>query len=65
VLNTVQQLGVAFGIALLGAIFFDHLASSRGDFTTSFGLTLWFDVGAMALVCCLMFALPRKVEAAW
>jgi EmrB/QacA subfamily drug resistance transporter len=63
--NTVQQLGVAFGIALLGTIFFDHLASSRGNFTSSFGLTLWFDIGAMALVCCLMFALPRKPQPAW
>ena len=64
-LNTIQQLGVAFGIALLGTLFFDHLASSRGNFTGSFGLTLWFDVAAMVLVCGLMFALPRKVEAAW
>ena len=63
--NTIQQLGVAFGIALVGTIFFDHLVSSRGNFISSFGLTLWFDIGAMALVSCLMFALPKKPAPAW
>jgi EmrB/QacA subfamily drug resistance transporter len=56
-LNTVQQLGIALGIALIGTIFFDRLTVSR-SFSSSFGLTLWSDVGAMALVFLLMFALP-------
>jgi EmrB/QacA subfamily drug resistance transporter len=72
-LNTIQQLGIALGIALLGTIFFDQLtsafasrtATAASAFTSAFDLTLWFDVGAMALVCCLMFALPKRVEAAW
>jgi EmrB/QacA subfamily drug resistance transporter len=63
-LNTVQQLGIALGIALIGTIFFDRLTVSR-SFTSSFSLTLWSDVGAMALVFLLMFALPRRAAAAW
>jgi EmrB/QacA subfamily drug resistance transporter len=63
-LNTVQQLGIALGIALIGTIFFDQLTVSR-SFTNAFGLTLWSDVGAMALVFLLMFALPRRAAAAW
>lgn len=61
VLNTVQQLGVAFGIALIGTIFFGRLSASR-SFPSSFDVTLWCDVAAMALVFLLMFALPRKVR---
>jgi EmrB/QacA subfamily drug resistance transporter len=58
-LNTIQQLGVAFGIALLGTVFFGKVAASR-SFTHAFQLTLWYDVAAMVLVLGLMFALPPK-----
>ena len=72
-LNTVQQLGVALGIALIGTIFFDRLAALLGTrtaaagpaFSMSFRTTLWYDVGAMALVFVLMFALPRRTAVAW
>jgi hypothetical protein len=63
-LNTTQQLGVAFGIAVAGTIFFDRLAVA-GSFSSAFGSTLWYDVGAMALVFVLMLALPRRLAAAW
>ncbi len=63
-LNTIQQLGIALGISLLGTIFFDKLAASR-SFTHAFQLTLWYDVAAMVLVLGLMFALPRRLATAW
>jgi hypothetical protein len=73
VLNTIQQLGIAFGIALLGTTFFDRLTglfstrttSAGPAFSASFNLTLWYDVAAMVLVFLLMFALPRKPAPAW
>jgi EmrB/QacA subfamily drug resistance transporter len=68
-LNTIQQLGIALGIALLGTIFFDAAAVGPGQsnavaasrsFTHAFQLTLWYDVAAMVLVLGLMFGLPPK-----
>jgi len=74
-LNTIWQFGTAFGIALLGTIFFNRLnellrthAAGRAAgmaYNASFGLTLWFDLGAMVLLFCLMFALPRRAVSTW
>ena len=43
VLNAVQQLASAIGVALLGTVFFNALAV--GDFHHALGRTLWLDVG--------------------
>ena len=47
VLNAVQQLASAIGVALLGTVFFDALGA--GDFHHALGRTLWLDLGLTVL----------------
>ncbi|GIF47677.1 EmrB/QacA subfamily drug resistance transporter [Asanoa ferruginea] len=52
VLQTGQRIGSAIGIAAIGAVFFDRLASSRGDYSEAFrtGLLVTILFMAIALV---------------
>ncbi|TCK22739.1 MFS transporter [Pseudonocardia endophytica] len=49
VLQTGQRVGSAVGISLVGAVFFGHLASSRGDWDVAISIGLRVTVGLVAL----------------
>ncbi|MFC9927351.1 MFS transporter [Streptomyces sp. NPDC127190] len=57
VLNTVNQLGSAAGVAVLGVLFFGLLAGHRG-FPASFSQVLWYETGLLAAAFLLVFLLP-------
>jgi predicted MFS family arabinose efflux permease len=61
VLNAIQQLASAIGVALLGTVFFDAL--SGGDFHHALGRTLWLDVGLTVLAIALMPLMPMQARA--
>nr|WP_312034132.1 MFS transporter [Actinoplanes sp. TBRC 11911] len=61
VLQTGQRIGTAVGIAAVGALFFAQLASTRGDWATSFRAALWLTV---ALVVVALAAAVAEVIAA-
>ena len=48
VLQTGQRVGSAVGISLVGAVFFGHLATSRGDWNAAISLGLRVTVGLVA-----------------
>lgn len=56
VLQTGQRIGAAVGIAVVGAVFFDSVAATRGDFATAFRHGLWVTIGfvLVALVIALV-----------
>ena len=56
VLNAVQQLASAIGVALLGTVFFDALGA--GDFHHALARTLWLDLGLTVLAIVLMPLMP-------
>jgi hypothetical protein len=56
VLNAVQQLASAIGVALLGTVFFDALGA--GDFHHALARTLWLDLGLAVLAIVLMPLMP-------
>jgi len=60
VLNAMQQLGGAIGIAVLGTVFFSVAAA--GGFTGAFERTLWIEAGAIAATAALVCLLPRRAR---
>jgi hypothetical protein len=67
VLTAVQQLGGAFGVAVLGTTFFHALsagdATSRiGQFRDAAGVALWFAAGLVGVAFLLTFLLPRRAR---
>ncbi|MEV0404439.1 MFS transporter [Actinoallomurus sp. NPDC050550] len=54
-LTSVQQLGSSLGMAVLGTIFF----GVRGGFVEAMKVTLWVEIGLLALTFLAVFLLPR------
>jgi EmrB/QacA subfamily drug resistance transporter len=66
VLNAVQQLSAAAGVAVLGTVFFDTLgagALGRAHFHHALGRTLWIDSGLIVVALLLMPLMPRRARA--
>jgi EmrB/QacA subfamily drug resistance transporter len=69
-INALQQLGAALGIALIGTLFFSlapivHTAGGAAaahDFAGAMRSTLWVEVGLLAATFALGFLLPRKAR---
>ncbi|MEU0858925.1 MFS transporter [Streptomyces griseofuscus] len=59
VLNSVNQLGSAAGVAVLGMLFFGLLAGRR-SFSTSFSEVLWYETGLLTVTFLLVFLLPVR-----
>ncbi|MEV0995151.1 MFS transporter [Nonomuraea sp. NPDC050202] len=60
-LTGVQQLGGAFGTAVLGTLFFDLLAD-QWEFGASMEVTVWVEVGLLLLTFALSYLLPRRAR---
>ncbi|MEV4563582.1 MFS transporter [Nonomuraea sp. NPDC049419] len=60
-LTGVQQLGGAFGTALLGTLFFNMLAG-QWSFGVAMQVTVWVEVGLLALTFGLSYLLPRHAR---
>ncbi|MCF6474829.1 DHA2 family efflux MFS transporter permease subunit [Nonomuraea sp. MG754425] len=60
-LTGVQQLGGAFGTAVLGTLFFNLLADQTG-FGRSMEVTVWVEVGLLAATFALTYLLPRRAR---
>ncbi|GAA3098900.1 MFS transporter [Nonomuraea salmonea] len=60
-LTGVQQLGGAFGTALLGTLFFNMLAG-QWSFSAAMQVTVWVEVGLLALTFALSYLLPRHAR---
>jgi EmrB/QacA subfamily drug resistance transporter len=60
VLNALQQLSGAVGVAVLGAVFFDALDGDH--FGRALGRTLWIDAGLIVLALLLIPLLPRHAR---
>jgi EmrB/QacA subfamily drug resistance transporter len=60
VLNAIQQLGGAIGVAVLGTVFFSVL--SHAGFAAALRRTLWWEVGVMVAVLALTPLLPRAAR---
>ncbi|GAA3539922.1 MFS transporter [Nonomuraea rosea] len=60
-LTGVQQLGGALGTAVLGTIFFNLLAK-EWDFGSAMQVTIWVEVGLLALTFGLSYLLPRRAR---
>jgi EmrB/QacA subfamily drug resistance transporter len=56
-MTSIQQLGSAFGSALLGTIFFNEIA---GGFTDAMQITLWAVTGLLAVTFAMVFLLPMQ-----
>ncbi|WP_030456594.1 MFS transporter [Herbidospora cretacea] len=63
-LTAVQQLGGAFGVALLGTVFFGLLGDvpSPATFETAMETTLWVVAGMLLLTFVVSFLLPKHVR---
>ncbi|WP_219471961.1 MFS transporter [Nonomuraea rhizosphaerae] len=61
-LTAVQQLGGALGSAVLGTIFF-NLLRSQWSFGAAMQVTVWVEVGLLALTFALSFLMPRRARA--
>ncbi len=62
-MTAVQQLGGAFGVALLGTIFFNQVTGGPNpDFIGATQLVLWVVVGMLLLTFCTAFLLPKKAR---
>nr|BFE82970.1 hypothetical protein GCM10020093_055710 [Planobispora longispora] len=62
-LTAVQQLGGAFGVALLGTVFFDRLAAQAiPDFGGVMTTILWVVAGMLLLTFVTAFLLPRQAR---
>ncbi|MEV4106064.1 MFS transporter [Nonomuraea sp. NPDC049695] len=61
-LTAIQQLGGALGTAVLGTLFF-NLLQNRWSFGSSMQVTVWVEVGLLALTFALSYLLPRKARA--
>jgi MFS transporter len=60
VLNAMQQLGGATGIAVLGTIFFSAAAS--GGIAEAFERVLWVEAGVLVVVAALVCLLPMRAR---
>lgn len=60
VLNAIQQLGGAIGVAVLGTIFFSVL--SHHGFAAALRDTMWWDVGALGLMLLVSPLLPQRAR---
>ncbi|MEW9534069.1 MFS transporter [Microbispora sp. NPDC049125] len=63
-LTAVQQLGNAFGVALLGTVFFDVLGNvpTPDGFGDAMKITLWVVAGMLLLTFAVAFLLPRHAR---
>ncbi|WP_196444593.1 MFS transporter [Planomonospora sp. ID67723] len=62
-LTAVQQLGGAFGVALLGTVFFDLLGAQRiPDFGGVMTTVLWVVAGMLLLTFATAFLLPKQAR---
>ncbi|GAA0376642.1 MFS transporter [Microbispora corallina] len=63
-LTAVQQLGNAFGVALLGTIFFDVLGKipTPGTFDHGMKITLWVVAGMLVATFAVAFLLPKQAR---
>jgi MFS family permease len=59
-LNAVQQLASALGVAVLGTVFF--AAIGHGDFRLGLERTLWIEIGTLAAVAILSGLMPRHAR---
>jgi len=60
VLNAMQQLGGALGIAVIGTVFFSIAAD--GDFIDAFHGTLWIEAGVLVVTAGLVALLPLRAR---
>jgi EmrB/QacA subfamily drug resistance transporter len=60
VLNAVQQLSGAVGVAVLGTVFFT--AAAHGDLNASLERTLWWQIGLLAAMLLASPLLPRRAR---
>jgi EmrB/QacA subfamily drug resistance transporter len=60
VLNAVQQLAGAAGIALIGSLFFS--VAGKHGLPIAFSKALWVELGAIAACALLVFLLPREAR---
>jgi EmrB/QacA subfamily drug resistance transporter len=60
VLNAVQQLAAALGIAVIGTIFFS--VATRHGLTEAFEMALWIELGLLVVAGVLVAALPRRMR---
>jgi EmrB/QacA subfamily drug resistance transporter len=63
VLNAIQQLGGAMGIAALGTLFFQVLGNDTHAFSTAIDAALWAEIGVLAATFAVSFLLPRRARA--
>ncbi|MDP9865534.1 MULTISPECIES: MFS transporter [Streptosporangium] len=62
-MTAVQQLGGAFGVALLGTVFFDLVAGGpHPDIAGAMRVVLWVVAGMLLLTFLTAFLLPRKAR---
>ena len=57
VLNAVQQLASAIGIALIGTFFFSY--AGHHGLPMAFGRSLWIELGSLAGCALLVLVLPK------
>jgi EmrB/QacA subfamily drug resistance transporter len=60
VLNAVQQLSAALGIAAIGTIFFS--VATRHGLVSAFETALWIELGLLVVSGLLVFALPMRMR---
>jgi EmrB/QacA subfamily drug resistance transporter len=58
--NAVQQVGGALGVALIGVVFFGHLAT-KTDYNQAFDRGIWLQVVLLATCAVLSFFLPLRI----
>ncbi len=63
VANAVQQAGGAFGVAVLGAVFFGRLATAGGNYGHAFAAAAALQVVLLVTCAVLTLALPRRIAA--
>jgi len=63
VANAVQQGGGAFGVAVLGAVFFGRLATAGGNYGHAFAAAAALQVVLLVTCAVLTLALPRRIAA--
>jgi EmrB/QacA subfamily drug resistance transporter len=66
-LTSIQQLGGALGIALLGTVFFNHLTIGQfgpepASFADAMRMVIWLNVGLLAATFLAAFLLPRQAR---
>jgi EmrB/QacA subfamily drug resistance transporter len=64
-LTSIQQLGGALGIAILGTVFFNHLSFGPNgpladSFLSSMQIVIWLEAGLLALTFLTIFLLPKQ-----